>query len=90
MVYVWTLFEHHTVHFYASVGTHSGTRGTADASFRLRHIRKVIASVVDVLGLQVQYIGRTCHHTEVTPFAALFVNSDCSFYFCHKFIIMRG
>jgi hypothetical protein len=47
----------------------------------------MIASAIDIPGLQFQNVARTRNHTEVAAFAAFLVYNYCSFDFGHFSII---
>lgn len=76
--YVRELFLYDPIDRDAAVGAYSGAGGAADAVVGLVIGHKVIASVVDVFGLQSEDITRTGDHAEVAAFATFLIDVYCS------------
>lgn len=73
----------YAIHLDASVRTYPCAGAAACAVLGVSHIRIVIATVVDLIGLQGQSVGGTSHYTEVASLASVDVDGNCALYFCH-------
>lgn len=79
-------FVNYAVNFKATVGANGGTRCTSDAGIGLCGIGKVIATVINLLGLQFKNVTRAGYDTKAAPLATLAVDFDRSIDFCHRII----
>lgn len=71
-------FLNYAIHRDAAVGTNGRTRGTSDAGLGLDIGSVVIATVIDILGLQLEHIAGTRHYTKVATLASLAVYVNCT------------
>ena len=78
-----TLFFNHTIHLYAPVGAHSGTRRATDAILGCRGVSEMVSFIINFLRLKAKHIGRTSHNAKVAPLAPFRVDFYGSVYFCH-------
>ena len=77
------LFFNHLINLDASVGAYHGACGAADACLFVAWIGEMIASVIDLFGLEGEHVAWTGHHAEVAAFAALLLDGDGTVNFCH-------
>jgi hypothetical protein len=78
-----SLLEFLTINRNAAIRTNHRTGGTARAGIGIDHPRNGITFAVD-LRRQREHVARTGRSTDPAPLAALLVDNDCSFDFCHN------
>ncbi len=72
------------VNFDAGVGAYQRARCASDAGIGIGGIRKMVAAVVNLFGLECKNIAWTRHHTEVAALATLLLYGDGTVNFSHK------
>lgn len=66
-----------------TVGTYDSAGSASDTAPGVVIVDEVIASVVDILGLKMEYIAGACHHTEVASFTSLAIDFYRAYNFWH-------
>ena len=78
-----SLFKFLTINRDATVRTDNRAGRTSCAGIRISHLSHGVTFAVH-LGRQMQHIAGTRSHADSATLAALLIDEDCSFNFCHK------
>src|SRR3712207_3756192 len=79
------LIYFHFIHRDTSVGT-NGCARRASVTSVFFHLKGIVVAFHVYLFVEGDYIERTGYHAQAASFAALRVDYDCSFNFCHNLL----